>query len=337
MKITFRAIAAVSVLCGMAAVGIFAAEPEWNPAAIKECDRACLVGFMNRCMDAIYKHDTKLVPPLALDVRMTENTGQMDVGEGMLWRSKVEPTTFNLIAADPVQGQVSLQARVKIQGRNNLIAVRLKNRSRPDSGNRTALGKQYQRCGRTFADHAAGNAGQRYPAVTAAFADDCVRHENGYQTVNNPPLGGRMMPGPQLPDPNTEQGKSQLKFSMMTCEQQISSKTFACMKHIRPRRALVIDQQKGLVAMYPLFIWNAARREAGRPSRNAAEAGDWNVWNPRRPDPRSGSVPLRDHPLRIGERLDAGLRTIKTDSLRSRLCNRSRTPLPKQLVTEPRP
>jgi hypothetical protein len=21
----------------------------------------------------------------------------------------------------------------------------------------------------------------------AAFADDCVRHENGYQTVNNPP------------------------------------------------------------------------------------------------------------------------------------------------------
>jgi len=57
---------------------------------------------------------------------MTENTGQMDVGEGTLWRSKVEPTTFNLIAADPVQGQVSLQARVKVQGRNTLIAVRLK-------------------------------------------------------------------------------------------------------------------------------------------------------------------------------------------------------------------
>lgn len=126
MSITFKAIAVGAVLCGMAAVGIFAAEPEWNPAAIKECDRACLVDFMNRYMDAIYKHDTKLVPPLALGVRMTENTGHMDVGEGMLWRSKVEPTTFNLIAADPVEGQVSLQARVKIQGRNNLIAVRLK-------------------------------------------------------------------------------------------------------------------------------------------------------------------------------------------------------------------
>jgi hypothetical protein len=103
----------------------------------------------------------------------------------------------------------------------------------------------------------------------AAFADDYVRHENGYKTVNNPPPGGRMMPGPQPPHPNTEQGKSQLKFSMMTCEQQISSKTFAYMKHIRPRRALVIDQHKGLVAMYPLFIHDGTRRrrEGGRTLR----------------------------------------------------------------------
>jgi hypothetical protein len=82
------------------------------------------------------------------------------------------------------------------------------------------------------------------------------------KTVNNPPPGGRMMPGPQLPNPDTEQGRSQLKFSVMTCEQQISGKTFAYMKHIRPRRALVIDQQKGLVAMYPLFIHDGTRRGA---------------------------------------------------------------------------
>jgi len=41
----------------------------------------------------------------------------------------------------------------------------------------------------------------------AAFADDCARHENGYQTVNNPPPGGRMMPAPPLPNPDTPQGK----------------------------------------------------------------------------------------------------------------------------------
>jgi len=68
MRTASREVAAGALLCfiagGLAAIGIFAAEPEWNPAAIKECDRACLVDYMNRYMDAIHKHDTKLVPPL---------------------------------------------------------------------------------------------------------------------------------------------------------------------------------------------------------------------------------------------------------------------------------
>jgi hypothetical protein len=186
---------------------------------------------------------------------MTENTGQMDVGEGMLWRSKVEPTTFNLITADPVTGQVSLQARVKVQGRNTLIAVRLKvdrgrileieqlwangiddaaipllTTPRPTLVNDIPPSERMSRelllrAANSYFDALEGDDGK-----IAAFADDCVRHENGYQTVNNPPPGGRMMPGPQLPNPDTEQGRNQLKFSMMTCAQQIDSKTFAYMK-----------------------------------------------------------------------------------------------------------
>jgi hypothetical protein len=66
-----------------------------------------------------------------------------------------------------------------------------------------------------------------------------------------------MMPAPFIPtDPEM------LKFSMMTCAQQIDSKTFAYMKHIRPRRALVIDEQKGLVATFPLFIHDGTSRTA---------------------------------------------------------------------------
>ena len=95
-----------------------------------------------------------------------------------------------------------------------------------------------------------------------AFANDCVRHENGYRTVNNPPPGGRMMPGPQLPDANTEQGKSQLAFSMLTCAQQIDTKIFAYMKRIRPRRALILDEQKQTVGTFPLFVHDGTRRGA---------------------------------------------------------------------------
>ena len=262
-------------------------EPHWDTSKVKPCDRSCLVGIMDGYMNAIFKHDPKAVPPLAPDVRMTENTGHIDVGEGLLWRSKVEPTSFKLYVADPVEGQVAEQARLKIQGQDALVAVRLKiDRGRileieqlwDRNINQAAIPllttpretlvndvPASQRTSREVLMYAANSyfdALEGDDGKIAAFADDCVRHENGYQTVNNPPPGGRMMPAPMLPNPDTEQGKAQLKFSMMTCTQQIDSKTFAYMKHIRPRRALIIDEQKGLVATFPLFVHDGTRRGA---------------------------------------------------------------------------
>jgi hypothetical protein len=276
----------VVLLCAVVTTAA-AQEPEWNAAAIKECDRACLVAVMDGYMNAIFTHDPKLVPALAMDVRMTENTGVMTVGEGVLWRSKTEPTSFKIYVADPVQGQVALQTRLKVQGRDTLAAIRLKvDRGKileieqlhaggiapqaiellttPRSiltedvpvGQRVSREVMF-RVANSYFDALEGDNGK-----IGAFSDDCVRHENGYRTVNNPPPGGRMMPGPQLPDPNTEQGKSQLAFSMLTCSQQIDSKIFAYMKHIRPRRALIIDEQKQTVGTFPLFVHDGTRRGA---------------------------------------------------------------------------
>ena len=263
-----------------------APEPEWNPA-VKACDRACLIEIMDGYMNAIFKQDVKAVPPMTIDVKMTENTGMMDVGEGMLWRSKVEPTSFKIYVADPVAGQVAQQARLKIGGQDALVAIRLK----IDRGKIQEIEQLYDRninaaaiellttprqilttdvptAERNSRDILLRAANSYFDALEGdngaigAFGDDCVRHENGYRTVNNPPPGGRMMPGPGLPDPNTAQGKEQLRFSMLTCKQQIDEKTFAYMKHIRPRRALIIDEQKGLVATFPLFIHDGTRRGA---------------------------------------------------------------------------
>ena len=266
---------------------VAAQEPAWNATTIKECDRACLVGNLDRYMNAIFTHDPKAVPALAADVRMTENSGQMDVGEGLLWRSKVEPTTFKIYVADPVAGQVALQTRLKVQGRDTLAAIRLKidrgtiseieqlhagniapqaiellTTPRPIltedvPANQRVSREVMFRVANSYFDALEGDSG-----TIGAFADDCVRHENGYRTVNNPPPGGRMMPGPQLPDPNTEQGKSQLAFSMLSCSQQIDSKIFAYMKRIRPRRALILDEQKQTVGTFPLFVHDGTRRGA---------------------------------------------------------------------------
>ena len=275
------------VLLCLAATTVVAQEPPWNAAAVKECDRACLVGSMDSYLNALFQRDPKAVPPLSIDVRMTENTGQMDVGEGVLWRSKTEPTSFKIYVADPVSGQVALQGRLKVQGRDTLVAIRLK----VDRGkiveieqlhaggiapqaiellttprsvltedvpvNQRVSREVMFRVANSYFDALEGDSGK-----VGAFADDCVRHENGYRTVNNPPPGGRMMPGPQLPDANTEPGKSQLAFSMLTCSQQIDSKIFAYMKHIRPRRALILDEQKQIVGTFPLFVHDGTRRGA---------------------------------------------------------------------------
>jgi len=282
---TLRFVAGM-LLC-LTAASISAQEPAWNPSAIKACDRACLVGILDGYMNAIVKRDPKAVPPLSLDVRMTENTGVMEVGEGMLWRSKTEPTSFKITVADPVEGQVAFQGRLKVEGRDNLVAIRLKvDRGKISeveqlwAGNiapqavellttpRTVLTEDVpppQRVSReimfrvanSYFDALEGDSGK-----IGAFADDCVRHENGYRTVNNPPPGGRLMPGPQLPDPKTEQGQYQLKMSMLTCSQQIDTKVFAFMKRIRPRRALILDEQKQIVGAFPLFVHDGTRRGA---------------------------------------------------------------------------
>jgi hypothetical protein len=277
------------LLAALLALQLSASEPEWGPSRVKDCDRECLVKIMDGYMDAIYKHDPKAVPPLAIDVRMTENTGHLDVGEGVLWRSKVEPTGFKIYVADPVTGQVALQARLLIQGRSALVAVRLK----VDRGHITEIEQLYDRnindaaipllttprpglvtdipaSGREPRDVLYYAANSYFDALEgddgkiAAFADDCVRHENGYQTVNNPPPGGRMMPAPPLPNPDTPQGKEQLRFSMLTCSEQIDSKIFAYMKHIRPRHAIIIDQQKGVATIFCLFVHDGTRRGAAQ-------------------------------------------------------------------------
>jgi hypothetical protein len=259
--------------------------PEWNPSIVKPCDRTCLIGIMDGYMDAIFKHDPKAVPTVALDVRMTENTAPMDIGEGMLWRSKVEPTSFKIYIADPVAGQVAEQTRLKVNGRDTLVGVRLKidrgrileieqlwtgnineaaipllTTPRPGLVNDLPASQRESRDVLIWAANSYFDALEGDDGKIGAFADDCVRHENGYQTVNNPPPGGRMMPSPILPNANTPQGHEQLKVSMMTCSEQISTKILNFIKKIRPRRVLVVDEQKGVVATFPFFVEDGTRR-----------------------------------------------------------------------------
>ncbi|MGH9688474.1 MAG: hypothetical protein ACRD5K_15430 [Candidatus Acidiferrales bacterium] len=259
--------------------------PEWSASIVKPCDRACLVNIMNGYMNAIFARDPSQLPTLARDVRFTENSAQLNIGQGMFWLSKVEPTSFKIIVADPVSGEVAEQARLKINGQDSLVAVRLKvDRHQIEEiehiytrgVDKTALPllqtpradlvEDVPPSERTPRDVMVWAANSYFDALEGDngkigdLADDCVRHENGYQTVNNPAPGGRMMPSPNLPNPNTTQGQYQLKMSMMTCSAQISTKILNFITKIRPRRVLVVDEQKGVVATFPLFVEDGTRR-----------------------------------------------------------------------------
>ena len=91
--------------------------------------------------------DSKAVPPLSKDTRVTENTVEIGVGEGVLWRSRVEPTSFKIHVADPVAGQVAIQTRLKIQGPRRVDRSAIEDRSRKDPGNRATVRPQCQRSG----------------------------------------------------------------------------------------------------------------------------------------------------------------------------------------------
>jgi hypothetical protein len=255
----------------------------WDESRIKPCDRACLVQIIDGYVTSVLKKDPASVPT-SEETWYTENTARLDIGEGVLWRASVEPTGFKIHAADPVNGQVALQAVFNIEGRPALTVIRLKVERRHITEiehlvdrnvakeamellttPRPGLLADIAPSERTSREVMIWAANSYFDALTGddgsigAFADTCVRHENGYQTVKNE-KPGRAAPSPALPNTSTPIGRAFSKLSMMSCAEQLNTGIFSGIKKIWPRRVLIIDEQKGLAAAFPLFIHDGTRR-----------------------------------------------------------------------------
>lgn len=212
----------------------------FDPARVRPCDRACLVDIGNRFLRAMETQNTTGLP-LAEEVFVTENSGRMDLGEGLLWHAAIKPTDFKIVVADPVSGQVAMQLVYMIEGRPAMVAIRLKVERRmiteveqlydrnvaPQAMEllakpRPTLLADVPAAERTSREYLIYAANAYFDALTgedgriAPFARDCVRHEQGYQTVANK-TPGRASPSPTLPDTSTEMGRIFSKLSTMTC------------------------------------------------------------------------------------------------------------------------
>jgi len=76
------------------------------------CDRACLLGVADAYFAALVAHDPAKAP-MAANVKFTEQTQVLKLGDG-LWKTTTEgPTTFKIPVPDPVTGQVGVIAMIK--------------------------------------------------------------------------------------------------------------------------------------------------------------------------------------------------------------------------------
>jgi hypothetical protein len=88
------------------------------------CDRACLTDMMTRYLNAMVAHDPSALP-VAPNVKFTEDTVQMKLGEGA-WKTVTKLRAYRVDFIDVPQGVAAIHTVVEENGAPVLFAARLK-------------------------------------------------------------------------------------------------------------------------------------------------------------------------------------------------------------------
>jgi len=254
------------------------------PRAAQTCDRQCLVDIMKDYLAALVAHDPSAVP-FDKEVKFTENTANIPVGDGLWVTASGGPNEFQIYAADPVTQQVACLVMMKENNNEDImLGVRLalrrgkiseaehhvvrqdllhtmQNLKRPRPGlvedvvpeDRTPR-EQMLDIGLSYYDALTGEDG-----TLAPFAPECERRENGSTSVGGKQEAPesseaeRQFPPPGEVDPEMAKLGRALAAVPNTCEGQITAGVWAYITEIKNRRLLVIDEQKGLAVGFSNF------------------------------------------------------------------------------------
>ncbi|MDR3720590.1 MAG: hypothetical protein P4L00_03255 [Candidatus Acidoferrales bacterium] len=269
-KLFELAVAGVLLLAGVSARTAGA-----QAAGSSECNATCLTNMADQYVAAMVKHDWSGLP-LAPGYKYTENTAAIQLGDGLWVGASEAPTTFKIYAADPVSKQVGLYCVMKEFNKPIILALRLKveegkiaeiehivvrdirpagapNLVTPRSGlvqtipvsQRVSRDEMY-RIADSYFDSIEQSNGDLAP-----YADDCVRHENGMQTTTN------KTPSPTPLDAATAgpaANPSFAKLGALSCHDSMNTHILSYITKIRPRRLIIIDEERGLVFGFPMFV-----------------------------------------------------------------------------------
>jgi hypothetical protein len=236
------------------------------------CDRACLEGLVDQFLAAVVAHDPARLP-LSQDVKYTENSQVLPVGDGF-WKTAGGIGNYKHVFADPEFGQVAVMGTMREANTTILMSVRLRIELgriteiesvffKPGGGgpnNIDGLDKSKpediwfrsippaQRLSRqqmiSIADaYFTGlqkNDGKGIGSTgTYPFTEDCHRIENGSATTN--------VPRPPNEKPGT------INLFAMDCLSQFKMGLYYVVQNIHSRRYPLVDAERGVVWAHSVF------------------------------------------------------------------------------------
>lgn len=228
--------------------------------------RQALVTLMDRYLAALAAH-TPAAVPLSPSVKLVENSDVTPIGKGLWETATGGPTTFRIIVADPVAGQVAFLGVIEEKGVPTVLAARLKVVSgsiteidhlvvhsgpRPLHTNmstvRPPLLQPVQPSARVPRAQMLTIANAYYEAIVqddgtvAPFAETCQRRENGVISAND-----------QTQTPEEAAKDDFSTFRKMSCAAQLSTGVMSYITDISHRRLLAVDEELGLVFGFSIF------------------------------------------------------------------------------------
>jgi hypothetical protein len=267
----------------MLALAACATAPDSEASRARDCDRACLGGFVDRYFAALAADDPAAAP-LAPDVRFTEDGQRLAVGDG-LWNTMRGVGAYRLVVADAAAGQIAVIATV-VEGNANpdvrvpaAIALRLKvedgliteveqflarepataQRIEAMAAPRAALTSAVPDAARMSRADLIATANMYFTGMQLndglgnyPFSERCDRLENANRATNAP-----TPPGEARPDPRTASAYS----AQWTCLEQFESGLLNSVTRIRDRRFVAVDPERGLVAAFVFFDHEGGQRE----------------------------------------------------------------------------
>ncbi len=242
-------------------------------AQTKQCDRACLEGFVSNYLAALAAHDPSRLP-LEPGVKYVENDQPLRLGSGE-WQMAGAPGKYRHVFSDPQAGQVGAITTIQEHGVAAIYVVRLKIRNGKISEietqiSRDALGaSRYEKMGQpepvwleavppaeriprakliAQTDKYYTGMERNNPKGDYSFFDkDCNRLEDALQTTN-------------VKTGDAYGHSNDTAFASLTCEAQFQTGFLGFVTKIRERHYAVVDEERQAVLAITTFDHNGTVR-----------------------------------------------------------------------------